>query len=41
MQSLPGSNNDLQYQGKNLQNWWIFIGDWDQARDAELTLVQD
>jgi hypothetical protein len=41
MQSLPGLNNNLQYQGKNLQNWWIFIGDWDNAREMELTLVQN
>ncbi|MFZ0389795.1 MAG: hypothetical protein WAN36_05000 [Calditrichia bacterium] len=39
MQSLPGKNNNLQYQGKPLTNWWIFVGDWDLARQKNLTLV--
>ena len=38
MQSLPGEDNGLKYQGKPLNNWWIFIGDWDNARKSNLKL---
>ena len=31
MQNIPGKNNALTYQGKNLKNWWDFLGDFDQA----------
>lgn len=40
MQNLPGINNDLTYQGKNLRNWRAFIGDFDQAIVAGKTFVQ-
>lgn len=32
MQHLPGPNNGLTFQGKPLNNWWVFIGDYDLAR---------
>jgi hypothetical protein len=31
MQNIPGANNRLTYKGKKLANWWVFIGDFDQA----------
>jgi hypothetical protein len=31
MQNLPGANNGLTYQGRPLTNWWMFIGDFDEA----------
>lgn len=31
MQNIPGKNNGLIYQGKNLKNWWDYIGDFDNA----------
>ena len=39
MQNLPGAGNDLTYRGKRLTNWWIFIGDLDNAvkNKAKLT----
>jgi len=39
MQSLPGEDNGLNFQGKPLNNWWIFIGDWDNARKNKLKLT--
>lgn len=41
MQSLPGMNNGLQYQDKELVNWWVFIGDWDYAMKNGLSLVRE
>jgi tetratricopeptide (TPR) repeat protein len=31
MQSIPGADNGLTYQGRTLSNWWELIGDYDQA----------
>lgn len=31
MQNIPGKNNNLYFEGKNLRNWWDFIGDFDQG----------
>ncbi len=31
MESLPGFDNGLAYNGKPLRNWWEFIGDYDVA----------
>jgi len=39
MQHLPGPDNGLTWQGRSLNNWWIFIGDYDRARQQGLTLV--
>ena len=41
MQHLPGPGNNLEFQGKRLTNWWIFVGDWDQAMEKSLKLVTD
>ena len=38
MQHLPGSNTGLTYQEKPLNNWWVFIGDYDLAREKGLGL---
>jgi len=40
MQSLPGAENMLMYQGKKLVNWWIFVGDFDTAMKSRMRLVQ-
>ena len=40
MQHLPGPANGLMFKGKPLQNWWIFIGDYDLARERGLGLVE-
>lgn len=40
MQHLPGPDNGLTWQGRNLNNWWVFIGDYDLARSRELKLIQ-
>ena len=40
MQHLPGPDNDLAFDGKPLNNWWVFIGDYDRARERGLGLVQ-
>ena len=40
MQHLPGPGNGLTFQGKPLNNWWVFIGDYDLARGKALGLVQ-
>jgi hypothetical protein len=39
MQSLPGAGNSLSYRGKPLNNWWVFIGDFDRAMRERETLV--
>ncbi len=41
MQSFPGANNGLTYQGKPLTNWWVFIGDFDNAIKNKLKLVRE
>ena len=41
MQSLPGAGNGLSYQGKSLNNWWVFIGDFDGAMQRKMTLVAE
>lgn len=38
MQNIPGKDNNLYFNGKKLKNWWIFIGDFDNAmRSKRLT----
>jgi hypothetical protein len=32
MQHLPGPANGLTFEGKPLQNWWVFIADFDLAK---------
>jgi hypothetical protein len=40
MQHLPGPDNGLTWQGRQLNNWWVFIGDYDLARSRQLELVR-
>jgi len=40
MQHLPGPGNGLKFEGRPLQNWWVFIGDYDSAKKEGLGLVQ-
>lgn len=39
MQSLPGSGHQLSYRGRALNNWWVFIGDFDRAMRGGETLL--
>jgi hypothetical protein len=39
MQNLPGPDNGLLYQGRQLNNWWLFVGDWDSAMRDKLGLA--
>lgn len=39
MQSLPGADNGLRDGDRPLTNWWTFIGDFDGAVRAGLTLT--
>ena len=41
MQNLPGRDNGLSHQGKPLNNWWVFFGDYDGAKRRSLRLVAD
>jgi hypothetical protein len=41
MRSIPGKDNGLQYQGKKLTNWWIFMGDYDEAQKNKIGMVED
>ncbi len=40
MQSLPGVGHQLSYKGEPLNNWWMFIGDYDGAKKAGERLVK-
>jgi hypothetical protein len=40
MRSMPGHNNGLQLRGKKLTNWWIFMGDYDEAMANQVGLVE-
>ena len=39
MQSLPGKDNGLVYQGRPLTNWWLFVGDFDTAMKNKIGLL--
>ncbi|HEY5913756.1 MAG TPA: hypothetical protein VJA21_24470 [Verrucomicrobiae bacterium] len=41
MQHLPGPDNGLSFEGRPLQNWWVFIGDFDLAKGRNLKLVRE
>lgn len=41
MQSIPGYKNNLNYNGKKLTNWWLFVGAWDYAKKNNIHLVSD
>ena len=40
MQSLPGKDNNLKYKNQRLNNWWVFVADWDQALQKKIKLTQ-
>jgi hypothetical protein len=40
MQHLPGPRNGLTFQGKTLNSWWVFIGDYDLAREQRWGLIE-
>ncbi len=40
MQSLPGHDNRLTYKGHPLENWWQFLGNFDDAMAKGLKLVR-
>jgi hypothetical protein len=40
MQHLPGPDNGLSFEGQPLENWWVFIGDFDLAKTRGLGLVR-
>lgn len=39
MQNIPGINNKIKYNNKELSNWWRFIGDFDNAMKNKMKLV--
>ena len=41
MQHLPGPANGLAFQEIPLNNWWIFIGDYDAAKRVKMGLTRD
>jgi hypothetical protein len=41
MQNLPGANSGLRYQRRPLTNWWIFIGDFDNAMKNRLKMIRE
>jgi len=41
MQSIPGAGNGLRFKGKPLRNWWIFVGDFDNAMTKKMRLVEE
>jgi hypothetical protein len=40
MQHLPGPQNGLTFQGKPLNSWWVFIGNYDLAREQRWGLIE-
>lgn len=39
MQSIPGKDNGLTYEGKTIRNFWEFVGDYDSAMEKGRCLV--
>lgn len=39
MQNIPGKTNGLFYNGKQLINWWDFIGDFDKTMQTKKSLT--
>jgi hypothetical protein len=39
MQNLPGAESGLTYRGMLLNNWWVFIGDFDRAMERKTALA--
>jgi hypothetical protein len=40
LQCIPGMENELEYKGKKLNNWWVFKGDWDYVMKNRIGLVK-
>jgi hypothetical protein len=40
MQHLPGPDSALSWHGRRLNNWWVFIGNYDLARARGLKLTE-
>ena len=41
MQNIPGAGNGMTYDGRPLRNWWIFIGDFDNAMKKRVKLARE
>lgn len=41
MQAFPGMDNGLTCNGKPLRNWWLFMGDFDNAMAKKMKLVAE
>jgi hypothetical protein len=41
MENIPGAHNGLSHNGKPLTNWWIFIGDFDNAMRNKMKLIRE
>ncbi|MDE0315329.1 MAG: hypothetical protein OXM61_10535 [Candidatus Poribacteria bacterium] len=39
MQNMPGHKNEIQYENKEMTNWWVFTADWDKAISEGVGLV--
>lgn len=39
MQNIPGYNNKIKYNDRELTNWWQFLGDFDYAMKNKIKLV--
>ena len=39
MQNMPGHENQIQYDNKDMTNWWAFTGNWDTAVSSGVRLV--
>jgi hypothetical protein len=40
VQNLPGAQSGLSHEGKPLTNWWIFLGDFDNALKRQTGLTR-
>ena len=40
MQNVPGADHGLSWQGSKLRNWWVFLGDYDTARQNRWRLTE-
>ncbi|MDD5120859.1 MAG: hypothetical protein PHR84_06085 [Candidatus Omnitrophica bacterium] len=41
MQNIPGADNGIMYNNRKLNNWWVFIGDFDYALEHKLGLIEN
>jgi len=40
MRSIPGAENGLNYKGRPLTNWWVYMADYDLAVEKKVGLVK-